>query len=274
MIAWFPDEHVIRMIGPECFKTLNPEGHWDAVETFDREEAEKRTISYLLKNLHLAGDAIKVIERTYPTLQAIDEVRATLQNRIKEVMRIDLWRHTSRGVLEVHVPGRRVRRNRDGSEEVVEFLDIQKWGEFQEYKMFSPRVSRLASRMTSVATRLGFIDFEDIGARVREMNLEDKAKAARMLSKNLEAASGIIEEAENLRRGFRPDRVAILKGWFRHQGAPIHLAVDCDDTNFYIGMDEAQKLRIEIPRDFWNVIQPLPKIPTVSQWDADQEHQG
>jgi hypothetical protein len=28
-IAWFPDEHVIRMIGPECFATLNPEGHWE-----------------------------------------------------------------------------------------------------------------------------------------------------------------------------------------------------------------------------------------------------
>jgi hypothetical protein len=33
-IAWFPDEHVVRMIGPDCFHTLNPEGHWEAVEVF------------------------------------------------------------------------------------------------------------------------------------------------------------------------------------------------------------------------------------------------
>lgn len=38
-IAWFPDEHVIRMIGPKCFQTLNPEGHCEAVAQFVREEA-------------------------------------------------------------------------------------------------------------------------------------------------------------------------------------------------------------------------------------------
>jgi transposase len=81
-IAWFPDEHVIRMIGPECFQTLNPEGHWEAVAQFDREEAARRTINYLTANLHLSGDAVEVVENSYPTLEAIDNVHATLQNRM------------------------------------------------------------------------------------------------------------------------------------------------------------------------------------------------
>jgi len=41
------------MIGPACFQTLNPEGHWEAVAHFDREEAVRRTINYLIANLHL-----------------------------------------------------------------------------------------------------------------------------------------------------------------------------------------------------------------------------
>jgi hypothetical protein len=124
-IAWFPDEHVIRMIGPECFQTLNPEGHWEAVAQFDREEASRRTIDYLIKNLHLAAEARTVIQKSYPTLDAIDNVHTTLQNRMTEFVRVDLWRHVSRGTLNVNVTGRRMRRSRNGAEEIEDFLDIR-----------------------------------------------------------------------------------------------------------------------------------------------------
>jgi hypothetical protein len=110
MIAWFPDEHVIRMIGPECFQTLNPDGHWEAVETFDREEGARRTIDYLVGNLHLSGKSIEVLQNALPTLTAIDEVHATLRSRLTDIVRVDLWRHVGRGSLKVHVMSRRLRR--------------------------------------------------------------------------------------------------------------------------------------------------------------------
>jgi hypothetical protein len=103
-IAWFPDEHVIRMIGPDCFQTLNPEGHWEAVEVFNREEAERRTIAYLVANLHLNVPAREVISRAVPVLEAIDHVHTVLQKRISEVLRLDIWRHVRRGSLPAAFP--------------------------------------------------------------------------------------------------------------------------------------------------------------------------
>jgi len=35
------------------FSNADPEGHWEAVAQFDREEAVRCTINYLIANLHL-----------------------------------------------------------------------------------------------------------------------------------------------------------------------------------------------------------------------------
>jgi hypothetical protein len=258
------------MIGPECFQTLNPEGHWEAVAQFTREEAERRTIAYLIANLHLNVPAREVIERALPTLSAIDQVLTTLQQRINEVLRIDLWRYVGRGVLNVNETGRRMRRSRDGIEEVVDFLDERQLHEFPGYPMFSPKVSRLASRISGCAKRLSFINFGDeVEERVSAMDTEDQARAARILSNGIATAAGIFEEANAIRQGFNGMSIAMLKGWTKHKGCPIRLSISGDDGSFYIGADDDHPLRIEIPPFFWRGFGELPKILTVSNWNDE-----
>lgn len=269
-IAWFPDEHVIRMIGPKCFQTLNPEGHWEAVEVFEREEAERRTISYLVKNLHLNVPAREVIQNAVPVLEAIEQVHGTLQRRINEVLRLDLWRHVGRGSLSVNVEGRRMKRTRGGAQEVVTFLDVRQFADFPGFPMFSPKTCRLASRATGCAKRLSLIDFGDeVQERVRAMTTEEQAKAARILSQGISSAANIFEEADAIRSGFGPMSIANLKGWTKHAGCPVHVAISGDEHNFYIGVDENHRMRIEIPTAFWHRFGELPKILTVAKWEED-----
>lgn len=269
-IAWFPDEHVIRMIGPNCFATLNPEGHWDAVEQFDKEEAERRTISYLTSNLHLNVSARDTIQQAIPTLEAIDHVHGVLQNRVNEILRIDLWRHVGRGSLKVNVVGRRMRRARGGAQEAESFIDERELSEFPGYHMFSPKTSRLASRIGGCAKRLSLIDFGDeVEERVRDMSTEEQAKAARILSNGLATASGLFDEANAIRNGFSSWSVSVLKGWTKHEGCPISLSISGDDASFYIGKDDNHQMRIELPPVFWRAFGELPKIPTVTHWDED-----
>lgn len=271
-IAWFPDEHVIRMIGPDCFATLNPDGHWEAVAQFDREEAERKTIIYLNRNLHLSSSAIDTIKKALPTLQAIDVAHATLMQRLTEVMRLDMWKHVERGVLNVHVVGRRLRRRRDGSEEVEEFTDIQPLSQFPGYQMFNPRTSKLASRMQGAATRLSFVNFgEETAERVAAMDQEERVRAARVLSSGLTQAKTIFDEAGAIRQGFSPHGISILKGWLQHSGCPVHVHVSGDHSSYYIGTDEFQKMRIELPGTFWTAFGELPKIATIAQWSEEQE---
>jgi hypothetical protein len=203
-----------------------------------------------------------------PTLEAIDQVHGKLQQRINEVLRIDLWQHVSRGALNVNEMGRRMRRSRDGTEEVVDFMDVRQLHEFPSYPMFSQKVSRLASRLGGCAKRLSFIDFGDeVEERVRAMDTEDQARAARILSKGIATAAGIFEEANAIRHGFKGMSIAMLKGWTKHKGCPIRLAISGDDGNFYIGADENHPLRIELPPVFWRDFGELPKILTVTNWD-------
>jgi uncharacterized protein (DUF885 family) len=257
------------MVGPDCFQTLNPDGHWEAVEVFNREEAARRTIDYLISNLHIAGDAVGVLENALPALQVIDAVHSRLQSRLNDIVRVDLWRHVGRGSLNVNVMSRRMRRTRAGAEEVEDFLDERQFAEFSGYKMFSPKTTHFASRSTSCATRLGFVDFgEELQERVRTMNDEERAKAARMLSKGLSTARSIFDEANAVRSGFSAMGIANLKGWTRHQGCPVHLYISGDDTSFYIGKDEHQALRIELPPIFWRDFGDIPNISTVAGWEA------
>lgn len=268
MIAWFPDEHVIRNIGPECFKTLNPDGHWEAMAQFDREEAARRTIAYLSNNLHIVPKALETINAAYAPLEALDEVRQLLHQRLHEVLHVDMWRLVRTGTLMVNVTGRRMRRHRDGTQTVEDFLDEQPFAAFAAHQMFSPKESQLASRLRGTAKKLSFLDFGDeLQERLRSMSDADRAKAARHLSTNLNNAAGILEEAISIRRGFRADNVAILKGWFNHPGCPVHLHVSIDGGNFYIGKSELQQLRIELPEGFWKPLGELPKIATVTQWE-------
>jgi hypothetical protein len=271
-VAWFPDEHVIRMIGPDCFATLNPEGHWEAVEQFGREEAERRTVSYLTNNLHLNVPAREVIERAIPTLEAIDHVHGSLQQRINEILRVDLWRHVSRGSLSVNEIGRRMRRARSGEEGVEDFMDVRQFSEFPGYHMFSPRTSRLASRIKGFSKRLSLIDFgNETQERVRAMTTEEQAKAARILSTGISWAAKIFEEAIAIRSGFSSMSIATLKGWTRHTGCPVRLFVSGDESNFYIGTDEQHQLRIEITPIFWRGFGELPTILTMTNWVDELE---
>jgi|SRR6185312_8463246 hypothetical protein len=134
--------------------------------------------------------------------------------------------------------------------------------------MFSPWASRLAGRATTCAKRLDFINFGDkLQDRVREMTNEDRAKAARMLSKGLETARTIFSDAEEIRSGFGPISIANLKGWTKNTGCPVRLHISGDDGNFYIGADENHGMRIELPPMFWRRFGDLPNIVTLTNWD-------
>jgi hypothetical protein len=163
-----------------------------------------------------------------------------------------------------------MRRSADGTEEVVNFLDERQLHNFPGYHMFSPKVSRLASRIGGCAKRLSFIDFGDeVEERVRAMDTEDQARAARILSKGISTAAGIFDEANAIRQGFNGMSIAMLKGWTKHKGCPVRLSISGDDANFYIGVDDNHPVRIELSSLFWRDFGELPKILTVTNWNDE-----
>jgi hypothetical protein len=206
----------------------------------------------------------------YRTRESAEAMLREIKDHIKTTGEPHTWRHVGRGTLNITVAGRRMRRTRGGAQEIEDFLDVRELSPFPGFHMFSPKTSNLASRMAGCAKRLGFVDFgKELQERVREMTDEDRAKAARILSNGLASAKKLFGEANQIRTGFSPMSVATLKGWTKHEGCPVKLFVAGDENNFYIGIEERQEVRIELPQVFWREFGDLPKISTVAAWNED-----
>jgi len=47
-IAWFPDEAIIRLLGPDCFAAMDQDAHAEALALMRQEKRRKQDIAYLL----------------------------------------------------------------------------------------------------------------------------------------------------------------------------------------------------------------------------------
>jgi len=81
-IAWFPEEGVIRIIGPDCFRALNPEGHDQAVADLRREQTKQQDVRYLLANIGVVPHTLRAIHAASNALNAWDEFAAALRSII------------------------------------------------------------------------------------------------------------------------------------------------------------------------------------------------
>ena len=80
-IAWFPDEGVIRLIGPDCFAEINKEGHEDAVQELKDREKRKREISFLISQRDQHQLALTVLIASRRVAQAVDNFGFDLRRR-------------------------------------------------------------------------------------------------------------------------------------------------------------------------------------------------
>jgi hypothetical protein len=81
-IGWFPDEGVIRNMGPDCFKSFDKEGHLRALAQLRKEQELARAINLLMVNLPKVPIALEVFEQALPAVHAVDDVRKTLRREL------------------------------------------------------------------------------------------------------------------------------------------------------------------------------------------------
>ena len=77
-IAWFSRSACIRLMGQDCFKTLNPEGHQFAVDELDERQQRTATIAYLTAKIEKRFEAVEAIERALPIAEHIDTLQDIL----------------------------------------------------------------------------------------------------------------------------------------------------------------------------------------------------
>jgi hypothetical protein len=128
LIAWFPNEGIIRCVGDKCYKTMDPDGYRIAMEQFEAEIAAQNTTNYLLQRIPQIAEYVKIIDACFPIVSAIDETKDWLNITVCDRLGVDLWPYVRTGMLSLPVVLTTVFRAPDGSQTTRRVNDFKDYG--------------------------------------------------------------------------------------------------------------------------------------------------
>lgn len=270
LIAWFPDDHLVRFMGDKCFKRLNPEGHDAAWAEYRREEAERADEEYLLQNLHVVPTTIGALQYALPAFAAIDTVRRILSERIHHYVGGRLWEQVRNGGdLRVEVTRREIFRRPDNTEDERTVRDFRVYSTIRGFEMLNPQRRNLESRARTTLNGLLALNVPvapaDVPAYLQTMDARARRRLVTVMRRAVETARELTAEAEDLRRFVSVETVATLNGWSRAEGSPISFFLRLNGTSLFIGKTEYQGGTLQFPQDFDLVFRALPDIGQVNR---------
>lgn len=267
LIAWFPEEGVIRCVGDKCYKSMDPEGYALAMEKLNAEIEAERTTDFLLTRLPKVPEYLHVLQFGMPALKAIDDMLNRLRALLDKTFAIDLWPHVSTGLLRYTVTRKELIQSRDGKEEERTFADFQDYGTINGYTAVAPGVSKFASRLGGRMHNLGVLDFgSELEARVLTMTETEMDRASKILSHCHKDCVHLCEQAEEARRFFAPVNVSTINGWSRQEGAALRIHLKLSEEGLYVARDAEQSHSfIRWPENFWS---PIRKLEPLSRTQA------
>ncbi len=256
IVAWFPDEGVIRVIGGDCFKKLNPEGHEEALRELERDKRQRRDEAYLVRYLWAVPAIRADVLEDKAIAHVVDTVRAELVDVLKEYG-IPLWSNIRFGMLEnevrcVEYP--RGRRKETVRREVHAFIR----GE----ELISPFTDGFEIRADQMVQALSKIDLgENWDEVLTSMSEEHKRELAHLYRDSMKQILASREAIDEARRLLRAETLATLRTWSKLPGTTCPFFLDFDETHLRHGLSPTRSRHIEIPSKFFEELTALPSVP-------------
>jgi hypothetical protein len=258
MIAWFPAERVIRLIGPDCFRTLSPEGHDKAKRAYLQEQEAKRDRDFLLSNIPKLARALRSIEKAAEVAAAVEQFHLALHQSLKR-QGISLWRHVrDGGSLKVWGKSKELRQDSDGTPRVHEVEALMPKYRLHGYQMLEEVPKRLSRPLADCAARLLPFDFGDgWKAAVEKMDDAATSEACDVINTSISEAEGLIAEVRDLRRFVEPVNINTLKKWGENSACPVKVHFAMQFERVSLGKYEGRSESVDIPRGTATEIDPL-----------------
>lgn len=234
-IAWFPDEGVIRLIGPDCFKRLNPTGHEEALAELRRREARESDISYLLRlaqNVRFIRDAI---EENLEIATTVEKMRTGVLAALDE-HNIPLWNHVRNGELKITKEKLRVSRSASGATSRTSKIVQKTYATIKGYELVSPYYSSVVLGLTNARKMLDVIDLSAKSvAEIEGMDDATRSTIARGLKQTLAELREKFQKLDELRRFASIETIKTLKTWATREDAALNFHIDRKDGRLLIG---------------------------------------
>jgi hypothetical protein len=259
-IAWFPEDKLVRLIGPDCFKAIDAKGHKEAEELFRAEEERKKTERYLLKHIVLIPEIIRVATDNLPILRDIDRLQAILSRNMPRLIGFDLWQHIrTDGALKIEVTRTEQRVDRSGNQSEVTVQDFERYGPIGGGSMLKPNASPIEPRVEKQIEILKTINFGE--AYVARMD-HDERKVAVKKFRAVGVLVDLFSEADEMRRFLSPISLGSLNGWGKLENAParMHIALTPDHTQLFIGKSQESAQPIMFRPTFFDRLYSMPDV--------------
>jgi hypothetical protein len=264
-IAWFPEERVIRLIGPYCFRTLNAEGHETAQRNYEIEQERQRNTAFLLSNVKHLPDVVAVIERGIKVGKALERFHELLHNRLQSAG-LNLWPYVRReGELPINVVEGEFRQNDQGEMYTQEVLATRTYAKLEAYEMLDPSAPRICDALEPSLSQIRQQSvWKDGESAIDCMSDEERRVAAQVLSRAVRSAKDKIAEAVRLRRFAERVNINTLRGWGAQKGCPIPSHFEHDGRHIRFGPRDGKTVGLTLPAELQE------EIGEISFWTERQ----
>ncbi len=259
-IAWFPEERVIRMMGPDCFKALNRAGHDLAVANLEEERRRWRDEVYLLGNLDKVSRAVQVLEAGRDVALQFEKLKGDLLYPM-QIYAHDLWGYIKTGELTLHSTEQEAYLGRDGEIHRRPIQIVSRYATVP-VSFFQPGSNLLSHRFDTVILKLSEIDFRYPERALQEMSEEQRAKAAKILGTYFQRGRDLLQRLSEWRASLSRSSISTLRSWGQHPNSPTRFFIRREGRELLIGREATRTARVELPYFMERTVGEIPALTT------------
>ena len=244
-VAWFPETSCIRLMGRDCFRSLNPEGHDLAVRELDERTRREGLISYLTANIEKRCAAVEVLEAALPLAAHIDALQESLGEGLRRTIGVDLWQQVrDGGMLKL-------------TQETPQGPVFVPYGRVDGYSLVDPARKRIEP---SVKTAIRHFESVDLPLGVVNTNDHQRELAARAFQRGLTVGRDALEAITDCRKLVSTLSLATLRNWGAQPNSPFSLFARRDGLDLFIGKTEDSVRRFTLDRCIDLQVGALPDV--------------
>lgn len=247
-IAWFPSEGIIRLLGPDCFKSLDREGHEEAKRRLEAERRRRQVVESLLLKIPCVSRGVEIAEASIPIARALDDFRGDLHAKFS-VDRFFLWEHVFRdGALKIMERQGEFRQDADGAMRVREIEVERIYARLNGYQILNPQCKSFTRLLENSAKKLREYCFgPNWRAIVESMDDDVKRKVASEVGRSLATVKSAVSEMRDMQKFV--DRVTIntLRAWGRQVGCPLPRYFEHCGDRICFGRSEFNCISVAVP---------------------------
>jgi hypothetical protein len=262
VIAYFPDEHVIRLMGADCFRATNPEAHEVAKRELERFQRSVRNQRYLQERLPLLPDLIHAAEAAFPQAEALDAVQANLVREVQGLMLQTLQQALRSGELRVRSKGKEATFSREGVAGTRDVEVLERFGAVDGVKLLMELRSPIQPKLRAVTEKLRELNSRYVDdPKLKEMHDGEKASLVRGFQQASRRLTDIYASIKDRQRFIAPANLATLARWSEQEAPEVVVFIERVGQNFRVGKTRVSSRTIEIPNAARRPLLSLPAMP-------------